>query len=112
MYDDKVQIHYIGSLMDGTVFENSRDRGRVVSFNLGRGDVLKAWDMGVATMKQGEIAKFLSKPKHAYGLKGLEGKVPTATTVFFEIELLHFEGSSIKNSRMVNGVDLRFRKRY
>jgi FKBP-type peptidyl-prolyl cis-trans isomerase len=54
--------------------------------------VLKAWDIGVATMKRGEIARFLSKPKYAYGLKGLEGKVPSATSVFFEIELLDFEG--------------------
>lgn len=92
MYDDRTEIHYIGSLLDGTVFENSRDRGKPITFNLGKGDVLKAWDIGVATMKRGEIAKFLSKPKYAYGLKGLEGKVPTASSVFFEIELLNFEG--------------------
>ncbi len=92
MYDDKVYIHYIGSLLDGTVFENSRDRPKPVSFNLGKGDVLKAWDIGVATMKRGEIARFLSKAKYAYGLKGLEGKVSSAASVFFEIELLNFEG--------------------
>lgn len=113
MYDDKVQIHCVGTLMDGTVFDTSRDRGRPISFNLGRGeDVLKAWDIGVATMKLGEIAKFLSKPKYAYGLKGFAGKVPSATSVFFEIELLHFEGLFIDNSRMINGEDLVFRKRY
>jgi FK506-binding protein 4/5 len=56
--------------------------------------VLKAWDIGVATMRCGEIARFYSKPKYAYGLKGLEGKVKSATSVIFEIELLNCEGKS------------------
>ncbi len=91
-HDDKVYIHYIGRLPDGTVFEDTHNRPQPVTFNVGRGDFLKAWDIGVATMKRGEIARFLSKPKYAYGLKGLEGKVPSATSVIFEIELLNFEG--------------------
>ncbi len=94
MYDDKVFIHYTGTHLDGTIFETSRDRTNKVSFNLGRGDVLKAWDLGVATMKRGELARFLSKPKYAYGLKGLDDKVGSATSVFFDIELFDFEGKS------------------
>jgi FK506-binding protein 4/5 len=94
MFDDKVFIHYTGTHLDGTVFESSRDRTKKVSFNVGKGDVLKAWEIGVATMKRGEIARFLSKPKYAYGLKGLDNKVPSATSVIFEIELFDFEGKS------------------
>jgi len=111
MFDDKVYIHYIGTLLDGTVFENSRDRPKKVSFNLGKGDVLKAWDMGVATMKRGEIARFLSKPKYAYGLKGLENKVPSATSVIFEIELLDFEGKSKFRIVIIKDIGS-FRQRY
>ncbi|CAF4988298.1 unnamed protein product, partial [Rotaria sp. Silwood1] len=88
MFDDTVFIHYIGTLLDGTVFENTRDRNEKVSFNFGKGEVIKAWDIGVATMKRGEISRFISKPNYAYGLKGLGGKVGSAATVIFEIELL------------------------
>ena len=94
MFDDRVYIHYTGSLLDGTVFLDSRERTNQYTFNLGRGEVVKAWDIGVATMRCGEIARFLSKPKYAYGLKGLEGKVESATTVIFEIELFVCEGKS------------------
>jgi FK506-binding protein 4/5 len=110
-FDDRVYIHYIGSLPDGTVFENSRNRPKNISFNLGKGDVLKAWDIGVATMKRGEIARFLSKPKYAYGLKGLEGKVPSATSVFFEIELLDFEGKCKYRTIIIKDIGP-FRKGY
>ncbi|CAF1359469.1 unnamed protein product [Rotaria sordida] len=67
MFDDTVYIHYIGTLLDGTVFENTRERNEKVSFNFDRGEVIKAWDIGVATMKRGEISRFTSKPKYAYG---------------------------------------------
>ncbi|CAF1263036.1 unnamed protein product [Rotaria sp. Silwood1] len=92
MFDDTVFIHYIGTLLDGTVFENTRDRNEKVSFNFGKGEVIKAWDIGVATMKRGEISRFISKPNYAYGLKGLGGKVGSAATVIFEIELLDCVG--------------------
>jgi FKBP-type peptidyl-prolyl cis-trans isomerase len=97
LYDDKVYIHWTGIHLDGTVFEDSRNRPNKVCFSLGKGDVLQAWDIGVATMKRGEIARFFSKPKYAYGLKGLEGKVDSATSVIFEIELFDFEGKTKKN---------------
>jgi FK506-binding protein 4/5 len=93
-FDDKVSIHYTGTLLDGTVFNTSRNQDEKFSFNLGRGEVIKAWDMGVATMKRGEIARFFSKPKYAYGLKGLPGKVESATSVIFEIELVDCIGKS------------------
>ncbi|CAF3346195.1 unnamed protein product [Rotaria sp. Silwood2] len=78
MFDDTVFIHYIGTLLDGTVFKNTRDRNEKVSFNFDKGEVIKAWDIGVATMKRGEISRFISKPKYAYGLKGLGDKVGSA----------------------------------
>ncbi len=94
MFDDRVYIHFTGKLLDGTVFNSSREHPKKYTFNLGRGEVIKAWDIGVATMRCGEIAQFMSKPKYAYGLKGLEGKVESATTVIFEIELFECEGKS------------------
>ncbi len=105
MFDDKVFIHYTGTHLDGTIFETSRDRTNKVSFNLGKGEVLKAWDIGVGTMKRGEIARFLTKPKYAYGLKGLDDKVGSATSVIFEIELFDFEGQSIFRTVIIKNID-------
>jgi FKBP-type peptidyl-prolyl cis-trans isomerase len=70
LFDDQVFIHYVGSEFDGTIFVNSRERDEKFSFSLGKKEVIPAWDIGVSTMKRGEIARFLSTPKYAYGLKG------------------------------------------
>jgi FKBP-type peptidyl-prolyl cis-trans isomerase len=53
--------------------------------------VIPVWDIGVSTMKRGEIARFVSIPKYAYGSKG-EKKYRSATNVIFEIELVDFIG--------------------
>ncbi|CAF3467973.1 unnamed protein product [Rotaria socialis] len=99
MFDDQVFIHYVGSEMDGTVFINSRDRNEKFSFSLGRREVIQAWDLGVATMKRGEIARFFSKPKYAYGLKGENKRMGSATNVIFEIELLDFVGKDLSDGK-------------
>ena len=91
LFDDQVSIDYVGSELDGKIFVNSRDRNEKFSFSLGKGEVIPAWDLGVATMKRGEIARFIATPKYAYGLKG-EKKFLSATNVIFEIELLDFVG--------------------
>ncbi|CAF1203312.1 unnamed protein product, partial [Rotaria sordida] len=96
LFDDQVFIHYIGSELDGKIFVNSRDRDEKFNFSLGKGDVIPAWDLGVATMKRGEIARFFSIPKYAYGSKG-EKRYQSATSVIFEIELLDFVGKDLSD---------------
>lgn len=53
--------------------------------------MIPVWDIGVSTMKRGEIARFFSIPKYAYGSKG-EKKYKSATNLIFEIELIDFAG--------------------
>ncbi len=56
---DKVSVHYVGTLADtGEQFDSSRDRGAAFKFSLGKSEVIRGWDLGVATMDKGEVAFF------------------------------------------------------
>jgi peptidylprolyl isomerase len=85
---EKVTIHYVGKLPDGTVFDSSRSRNQPVSFPLGVAQALPGWDHGIVGMKVGGKRKIEVPPFLAYGETGVAGLVPPDTTVIFEIELL------------------------
>ncbi|XP_029289410.1 peptidyl-prolyl cis-trans isomerase FKBP4 [Cottoperca gobio] len=95
MTGDKVFVHYVGTLFDGSHFDSSRDRGEKFSFELGKGQVIKAWDIGVATMKVGELCQLICKPEYAYGSAGSPPKIPPNATLIFEVELFDFRGEDI-----------------
>ncbi|NP_001133896.1 peptidyl-prolyl cis-trans isomerase FKBP4 [Salmo salar] len=95
MTGDKVFVHYVGTLLDGTLFDSSRERGEKFSFELGKGQVIKAWDLGVATMKVGEISQLICKPEYAYGTAGSPPKIPPNATLVFQVELFEFRGEDI-----------------
>lgn len=85
---DEVQVHYTGTLMDGTKFDSSRDRPGNFSFKIGEGSVIKGWDVGVATMKRGELSELYCRADYAYGASGSPPKIPPNATLKFEVELL------------------------
>jgi len=86
---DDVTVHYVGTLeADGSEFDSSRSRDKPFNFCLGQGQVIKGWDLGVASMKQGELAKFTLAPEFAYGAEGSPPKIPANATLVFEVELL------------------------
>lgn len=95
MIGDKVFVHYVGTLLDGSHFDSSRDRGEKFSFELGKGQVIKAWDIGVATMKVGELCQLICRPEYAYGSAGSPPKIPPNATLVFEVELFEFRGEDI-----------------
>uniref|UniRef100_A0A8C2WD76 peptidylprolyl isomerase n=1 Tax=Cyclopterus lumpus TaxID=8103 RepID=A0A8C2WD76_CYCLU len=95
MTGDKVFVHYVGTLLDGSHFDSSRDREEKFSFELGKGQVIKAWDIGVATMKVGELCQLSCKPEYAYGSAGSPPKIPPNATLVFEVELFEFRGEDI-----------------
>jgi FKBP-type peptidyl-prolyl cis-trans isomerase len=83
-----VSVHYVGTLLDGSQFDSSRDRGKPFSFQLGAGQVISGWDQGVAGMKIGGLRKLTIPSALAYGERGFPPVIPPHATLVFEVELL------------------------
>ncbi len=83
----EVVVHYDGSLLDGTKFDSSRDRGAPYAFRVGTGSVIKGWDEALATMKPGEKRTLIIPWWLGYGTTG-KGPIPPKATLVFEVELL------------------------
>ena len=81
-----VQVHYRGTLANGTEFDSSYKRGEPATFPLNR--VIPCWTEGVAKMKEGGKAKLTCPPEIAYGARGAGSAVPPNATLTFEVELL------------------------
>jgi len=84
-------MHYTGTLLNGEKFDSSRDRGKPFDFVLGRGQVIKGWDVGVATMSVGERAKLVISPGWGYGAKGYPPIIPGNSVLIFDVELLQLK---------------------
>ena len=85
----QVIAHYTGTLDDGTKFDSSVDRGKEFKFTIGKGNVIKGWDQGFATMKKGEKAILRCRSDYAYGDKAT-GSIPANATLNFDVELINF----------------------
>lgn len=83
---DEVTVHYKGTLLDGTVFDSSYERGRPLSFQLNR--VIKGWGEGVQLMKPGAKYRFVIPWQMGYGAQGAGEDIPPYATLIFEVELL------------------------
>src|SRR5262245_54507316 len=83
---DKVKVHYTGTLIDGTVFDSSVQRGQPAVLPLD--GVIKCWSEGMPTMKVGGKAKFVCPADVAYGDRGMPPRIKPGATLVFEVELL------------------------
>jgi FKBP-type peptidyl-prolyl cis-trans isomerase len=91
----RVVVHYTGWLYNeskpdkkGSKFDSSRDRNDPFDFRLGRGEVIRGWDEGVAGMKVGGRRTLTLPPDYGYGAQGFPPDIPPNSTLVFDVELL------------------------
>ncbi|MFM7310295.1 MAG: FKBP-type peptidyl-prolyl cis-trans isomerase [Flavobacteriales bacterium] len=82
--NDRVTVHYHGTLIDGTVFDSSVERNQPATFGLNQ--VIPGWTEGLQTMKEGGKTTFYIPSELAYGARAT-GKIPANSVLIFDVEL-------------------------
>jgi len=82
---DKVEVHYHGTMFDGTIFDSSVDRGQTTKFPLN--GVIPGWTEGLQYMKEGDKFKFFIPYNLAYGERGRGAIIKGYSALVFEVEL-------------------------
>ncbi|KAF4549660.1 FKBP-type peptidyl-prolyl cis-trans isomerase-like protein 2 [Elsinoe fawcettii] len=93
---DLIYVHYKGTLEDGTKFDASYDRGDPLSFNVGRGQVIKGWEQGLLDMCVGDKRTLTIQPEWAYGSQAM-GPIPANSVLIFETEMVSIGGPPKKD---------------
>jgi len=88
---DIVVVNYEGTLIDGTKFDSSYDRGTPFEFTLGAGEVIVGWEEGVKGMKIGEIRELRIPSSKGYGANGAGSLIPPSAGLIFKVELLEIK---------------------
>jgi len=87
---DKIKVDYVGTLVNGTKFDSSIDRGEPFIFTIGVGHVIQGWDQGLMGMKVGEKRKLTIPSNLAYGERGAGSSIPPNSILIFEVKLISF----------------------
>jgi FKBP-type peptidyl-prolyl cis-trans isomerase FkpA len=86
---DEVTVHYTGTLIDGTKFDSSVDRGEPAKFLLPQ--LVPGWIEGIQLMTKGSKAKMVIPSSLGWGARGAGAQIPPFATVLFEVELIDFK---------------------
>jgi FKBP-type peptidyl-prolyl cis-trans isomerase len=87
---DKVNVLYVGRLLNGKVFDQNSDANQPFTFRIRRDMVIEGWDQILQLMKKGEKRLVIIPPELGYGTRGQPPKIGRNATLVFEIELLSF----------------------
>jgi FKBP-type peptidyl-prolyl cis-trans isomerase len=87
---DKVNVLYVGRLLNGKVFDEATDPKQPFTFRVRREAVIEGWDQILQLMKLGEKRLVIIPPELAYGTRGQPPKIGRNQTLVFEMELLSF----------------------
>lgn len=82
-----VSVHYYGTLTDGTMFDNSFQRGEPISFPIAAGRVIRGWDEGISLLNKGSNAVLFIPSELAYGAAGSPPVIPPDSELIFYVEL-------------------------
>lgn len=85
---DRVTVHYKGTLLNGTPFDSSYDRGEPATFGLNQ--VISGWTEGLQLMPEGSKFRFFIPQNLAYGARAM-GNIPPFSALIFEVELIKIE---------------------
>jgi FKBP-type peptidyl-prolyl cis-trans isomerase len=88
---DTVTVHYTGTLTSGKVFDSSKGRGQPFKFVVGKGQVIRGWDVGLVGMRAGGVRRLIIPPEQAYGDRGVPPVIPPKAALHFEVGLLTIE---------------------
>jgi FKBP-type peptidyl-prolyl cis-trans isomerase len=83
---DKVKVHYVGTLYNGTVFDSSRSRNTPAVFGLSQ--VIPGWTEGLQLMTEGSVYKFWIPAELGYGNRAVGNNIPAGSLLIFEVELM------------------------
>lgn len=83
----RVNVHYVGKLMNDTVFDSSYNRGKPFSFELGKGSVIKGWDEGITYLHEGDSAILTIPSELGYGATAM-GTIPANSILIFNVVLV------------------------
>ena len=89
---DKVQVHYTGTLLNGKKFDSSRDKGKPLEFQAGKGMVIPGWDEAVSLMRVGDKINLVIPAGLAYGERSPSPDIPPNSPLVFEMELMGIQG--------------------
>lgn len=86
-----VSVLYKGMLLDGTVFDQSKDANSPLVIRLGRGELIQGWEEALQKMHKGEKWTLIVPPEMGYGSRGKPPSIPRRATLVFEMELVDFK---------------------
>ena len=84
----RATVHYYGAFMNGEMFDSSFKRGMPYPFTVGRGEVIRGWDVGMPLLKKGASASLFIPYSLAYGEAGKPPSIPAKSDLMFYVELV------------------------